>query len=91
MQSIVLLSRLFFWSAMALAMIGIAVWLVRRIRGDALARRDSGEQAEHMLREFASMKAEGRLDEGEYRAIRDRLRSAEGARTASSPTPGKQE
>ncbi|GAB4141765.1 SHOCT domain-containing protein [Thermopirellula anaerolimosa] len=89
MHSIAILGRLFFWSAVALGMIGIAIWLVRRIRGDALARRDSQDQAERMLREFASMKADGRLNDSEYRAIRDRLRSAEGTPTTFRSGPGK--
>lgn len=89
MQSFALLGRLFFWSAVALGMVGIAVWLIRRIRGEALAQRDSAEQAEHMLREFTSMRAEGRLDEEEYRAIRDRLRSVGGTRTSFPSASGK--
>lgn len=89
MQSFALLGRLLVWSAVALGMIGIAVWFVRRIRGDVLAQKDSAEQAEHMLREFTAMRAEGRLDEEEYRAIRDRLRSASSTRTGFPSASGK--
>lgn len=89
MQSFALIGRLFFWSAVTLGLIGIAAWFVRRIRGEALAQRDSAEQAEHMLREFTTMRAEGRLDDDEYRAIRDRLRSASSTRTGFPSAPGK--
>jgi len=89
MQSFALLSRLLFWSVVTLAMVGIAVWLVRRIRGDVLARRDNRDQAEQMLREFTSMKADGQLDDREYRAIRERLQSVMGPSKASRPTPGR--
>jgi len=65
-------------------MAAIAVWLIRRVRHDVLSRSDSAIETEQMLRQFEALKAEGKLEDREYRAIRERLRNAKTSEAVQS-------
>jgi len=65
--------RVYMWTGIALALIGLLIWAVMKVREMFVDSDDSEGATEEMVSQFRQLKRDGELSDEEFRLISQRL------------------